>query len=128
MSKRKHLAPVPAAPELPGPASYTDRFELPTGGRNDIDTLLRELARVAFRGSLTGFSLELDRRVGGVRCFVSVQVGSKFTATDLEAGKDAVTRALLVLGVIRPAKPAAAPAAPEDGAPSPPQAPPSSPS
>lgn len=127
---RHHLAPVPAsptAPALPGPRSYTERLELPTGGRPDGDGLLRELCRVAFRGSLVGFEVTLDGRFG-LRCFASVRVGEQFSAEQLDQGRLAITRALVVLGVVQ-VKPAAVPPAaeePKDGAESPP--PPSPPS
>lgn len=117
MSNTRHLAPVPdAAPAEPTPShrAYTDRIELPTGNRPDVDGLLRELCRHAFRGAMVGFELTLDGRLG-LRCFVSVRVSERFTAEQLDAGHLAIRRALVVLGVVT-ARPQAAPA-PQDSAP-----------
>lgn len=134
MSRRKprHLAPVPtSAPAAPKPGpTYDRRIELPTGGRGDVDPLLRELARAAFRGNLVGFSVELDARVG-LRCHVLVRVSDTFTDQQADKARTGILRALLAVGVLQPPKAAAAapeapPPAGEDGAPSPPPPPPSS--
>lgn len=127
---RSHLAPVPVksrsdsdspvglipTPPLPGPRAYSERLELNTGGRNDVDPLIRELCRVAFHGALIGFESCLDPRVG-VRCFATVRVSERFPAGQVEAGLLAIKRALVALGVVQQ-RPAAAPeAAPQDSTP-----------
>lgn len=129
---RPHLAPVqPSAPANEARKSL-ERVELPTGGRRDVDGLLRELARAAFPGALVGYSFELDARLGA-RCVATVAVHERFTADQLDAGRVAITRALLALGVLQAPRaattlqtPAAAEASTtEDGAES--QPPPSPP-
>lgn len=116
-----HLAPVPAAPETaerPKVAPYERRVTLPTGGRKDIDGLLRELARSAFPTALAGFSFELDR-VTGSRCVATVLVHENFPAERVDHGYQAIVRCLAVLGIVK-VRPAAAPksepAPAEDGA------------
>lgn len=119
-----HLAPVPkdAAASTPF-RSTTERLELPTGGRTDIDGLLRELARAAFPKALVGFAAELDPRLG-LRCFVTVRTREGFGLAEVDAARTGIIRALLSVGVLKPAKPAApapdsTPAPAEDGAESP---------
>lgn len=106
MSRRKsHLAPVPTEGTRAPFRSVTERIELPTGGRRDVDGLLRELARIAFPAGLTGFSFELDRHVGA-RCSATVMTHEGFTPGQVDAGRLAINRALLALGILKPAKPA----------------------
>lgn len=115
-SKRSHLAPVPqdpkgTPPDAPAPRAFPQRIELPTGGRA-VDGLLRELVRTALGPALTGFSFELDRT--GPRCFITVQAKPEFDGERITQGLAAVTRALLALGIVKPAKPAAEDPAPPD--------------
>lgn len=118
MTKPAHLKPVPEArPTAPA----IQRIELPTGGRSDVDGLLRELARFAFPRALAGFSFEADMRLG-TRCHLLVAVSDQDA---FERGQGAIAKTLHALGLISP-KPAADRA--EDGTPSPPEASPESPS
>jgi hypothetical protein len=115
------LASVPKGAPTPARVT-TERIELPTGGRGDVDGLLRELARVAFPKALLGFSAEIDRT--GFRFFVTVRNHEGFGPEQIAAGEQAILRALFALGVIKPAAPApeAKDSAPDDGATSPTQA------
>jgi hypothetical protein len=124
---RQHLAPVPPAgveTKTPPARVSFERLDLPTGGRRDVDGLLRELARAAFPKALVGFSFELDRQ-SGPRCSVTVATHDGFGPDQVDAGRTAITRCLLALGVLQAAKPAPeakaspAPAEAEDGAQSP---------
>jgi hypothetical protein len=127
---KRHLAPVhPDAAAPPTFRSTTERIELPTGGRADVDGLLRELVRAAFPKALVGFAAELDPRIG-LRCFVTVRTHEGFGPAEVDAARTGIVRALLSVGVLKPAAaaspaPDATPAAGEEGAESPPQAPPS---
>ena len=84
--------------KIPPPRVSTERIEIPTGGRTDVDGLIRELCRVAFPRTLGGFSAELDRT--GLRCFATV----RGTAEQVDQGQQAILRALLALGILKPAK------------------------
>lgn len=106
----RHLEAVPDGE--PAPRVSTERFELPTGGRKDVDRLLRELCQFAFPEGLASFELMGDGP--RVRCFVSV----RGTADQIDGGRNAVLGALLALGIVQLKKePPPSPPLPEQSAP-----------
>jgi len=109
MAKPKpNLAVVPSAePEKPTATGYPVTIELPTGGRFNTDTLLRELARHAFAGSLRGWRFEITD--GRPRAFVTCQPLSSFTHEDITLATKRVQAALVALGIVKTAKPAEPP-------------------
>ncbi len=129
MSKRtkRHLSTVPAGAAAQPARFAFEQLDIPTGGRRNIAGLLYELANVAFPGSLAGIDYQFDRQLGS-RCTITVATHEKFGADQVDAGRNAILRALVALGILKVAK-SADPApptdakTPEDGAQSPPQAP-----
>jgi len=102
---QRHLAPVPS--EKPTVIGHPVTVELPTGGRFNVDVLLRELARQAFGPALTGFRFEITD--GRPRAWVTCRPLSTFGHEQINAGAQRVTAALVVLGVVAQ-KPKAEPA------------------
>lgn len=98
---RRHLAAVPKTQpaDRPTPVGFPVTIEIPTGGRNDIDGLVRELARVAFRSTLSGYEVKADGP--RVRCFVSVQPTSAFDGEAIEQARRGILSALVAVGVLK---------------------------
>lgn len=124
---KSHLAAVPqtpAKPERPTPVGFPLTVELPTGGRFDVDPLLRELARHAFGPTMVGFRYYRDR--SGPRCEVECQALTTFPADEIAAATVRVARALVALGIVKikatppPGGPPDATTEEQDGAASPP--------
>lgn len=98
---RRHLAAVPKTQpaDRPTPVGFPVTIEIPTGGRNDVDGLVRELARVAFRSTLSGYEVKADGP--RVRCFVTVQPTSAFDGEAIELARRGILGALVAVGVLK---------------------------
>jgi len=115
--RKRHLAALPPPPaDRPTPSGFPVTIEIPTGNRPDLDSLIRELARVAFRGTLVGYEAKID--AGRARFLLTVQPMTNFDGEAIVKGKAKILAALVAVGALV-MKPKAAPA-PSGDEPAPP--------
>lgn len=110
---KRHLESVPSdgATERPSPVGFPVTIEIPTGGRFDVDGLIRELCRHAYRSNLRGFEARLDGQ--RMRCLAVVQPMTDCTAEEIAKRLNGILGALVQVGVLQ-LKPKAAPEAPPE--------------
>lgn len=104
MSKKAGLKPVADEPgDKPTLAGYPVTIELPTGGRYDVDALLREMCRPAFGPALRGY--RFDATDGRPRAWVTCLTLSTFGPAEHKQATQRIQDALVALGVLKIAKP-----------------------
>ena len=97
----RHLAAVPPAgtTDKPVAVGYPVTVEIPTGGRRDLDGLIRELARVCFRSNLAGYEVKADGPRS--RFFLTVQPMTDCGAEAIQEGVLSIAKALVVVGALQ---------------------------